>query len=41
MAPDSKGIELEADASLEECASAVNDTVGDHTLRNLHILAGV
>ncbi len=28
-------------ASLEECAYTVNGTISDHTLRNLHILAGV
>ena len=36
-----EGISVKANASLEECAYTVNGTVGDHTLRNLHILAGV
>jgi hypothetical protein len=36
-----EGLSVKAGASLEECAYAVNDKIGDHALRNLHILAGV
>lgn len=36
-----EGLLTKAEASLEECAYTVNDKIGDHTLRNLHILAGV
>lgn len=41
FALESEGVSLKANASLEECAYAMNNTVSDHTLRNLHILAGV
>lgn len=36
-----EGFALGSSASLEECAYTVNDTIADHTLRSLHILAGV
>ena len=36
-----KGLIAKEDISLEECAYTVNDSIADHTLRNLHILAGV
>ena len=35
------GMITKENASLEECAYTVNDSISDHTLRNLHILAGV
>ena len=38
---ESEGGSLKANASLEECAYTVNAKIDDHTLRNLHILAGV
>lgn len=41
LALGNEGVAVKANASLEECAYAMNDTVGDHTIRNLHILAGV
>ena len=36
-----KGLIAKEGISLEECAYTVNNTVTDHALRNLHILAGV
>jgi len=36
-----EGLIAKKRASLEECAYAVNGGISDHTLRNLHILAGV
>ena len=36
-----EGFIIKEDASLEECAYTVNNTITDRTLRNLHILAGV
>lgn len=38
---ENEGVAVKANASLEECAYAVNDRICDHALRNLHILAGV
>ena len=35
------GLPVTQSTTLEGCAYAVNGTVGDHALRNLHILAGV